>query len=139
MTATIHAFRTGQAIQRDRIAMRDEVLERDGCRCSFCRAPDGAAVSYDHHRAQSFYVTLETLEAFDAKTGELMGEVPEDALPIGRSSRILLDLAFLDHDPSNIGRKGRRPNVVVLCQRCARRHADNAAAFRWGSWKPRKA
>ena len=37
----------------------------------------------------------------------------------GRWSRVVLDLAYLDDNPGNLGRRHRRPNVVLACQRCS--------------------
>lgn len=43
----------------------------------------------------------------------------------GKSARIVLTLAYLDDNPSNVGKFGDRPNVVALCQRCyAKHHAE---------------
>jgi hypothetical protein len=121
MTACIISFRTGHAVTSAHVAVLAEILSRDRCRCAHCRAPGGAAVIYGSVGPRDVYVVLDTLQAFDAISGEAQGVVPADTVPIGISTRIVLDLAFLDGDSSNIGKKGRRPNVVTLCQHCAER------------------
>lgn len=131
MTAQIVSYRTGHTLTPGHVAVLAEVLSRDGCRCSHCRAPGGAAVQYGDIDGRSCYVVLENLEAYDAVTGQALCSVSADAVRLGTSTRIVLDLAFRDHDPSNIGRRGRRPNVVTLCQECARRHDDEALSRRW--------
>jgi hypothetical protein len=73
--------------------------------------------------------TLCHAPAFDTNTGELMGEIPEEAMPIGKSARVLLDLAYRDHDPRKVGRNGCRPNVMVLCQSCAQGHSLNTKGY----------
>jgi hypothetical protein len=131
MTARILSFRSGHIVTPGHIAMLVEILSRDGCRCSHCRAPGGATVQYGDIAGRTCYVVLDTLEAFDAITGQALCSVPADAVQQGTSARIVLDVAYLDHDPSNVGRRGRRRNVVALCQQCARRHDDAALYQRW--------
>lgn len=130
MTATIISFRTGRPVAPGHVAVLAEILTRDGCRCAHCRAQGGAVVQFGHMGQRDVYVVLDTLEAYDAVSGEAIGTVPGDAVPILSSSRIVLDVAFIDHDAGNIGRRGRRPNVVVMCQGCARRHDDEALPWR---------
>jgi hypothetical protein len=131
MTARIISFRSGHTLTPGHIAVLAEILTRDGCRCAFCRAPGGAAVLYGAMGHREVYVIIDTLEAFDVVSGEAAGTVPAETIPAGMSSRIVLDLAFKDHDPGNLGRKGRRPNVLLLCQHCARLHDDAALFQRW--------
>lgn len=130
MTATIISFRNGRAVSPGHIAVLAEVLSRDGCRCAHCRAQGGTVVQFGTMGQRDVYVVLDSLEAFDSTSGELVGRVPADAVPVCSSSRIVLDVAFIDHDTGNIGRRGRRPNVMVLCQSCARRHHDEALSWR---------
>jgi hypothetical protein len=132
MTATVISFRTRRTIAPDHVGVLAEVLLRDRCRCAHCRAPGGAAVLYGAMGHRDVYVVLDTLQAFDCISGEALGTVPADAIPIGVSARVVLDLAYLDGDSSNVGRKGRRPNVLLLCQQCARRQT----APKWPLWKP---
>jgi hypothetical protein len=35
---------------------------------------------------------------------------------------VVLTVAHLDHDPTNNGTPGDRPNLAALCQRCRNRH-----------------
>jgi hypothetical protein len=131
MTATILSFRSGHTVAPDHVAILAEILSRDGCRCAHCRAPGGATVIYGRLGHREAYVVLDTLEAFDAVTGEAAGTVPAETIPLMGAVRIVLDLAYLDHDPANVGRRGRRHNVVALCQQCARRHDDEALSRLW--------
>jgi hypothetical protein len=131
MTARIVSFRTGRAVPPGHLDILSEVIMRDGCRCAHCSAPGGATVIYGAMGHRDVYVVLDTLEAFDAISGEAQGVVPADTVRIWGATRIVLDVAFLDHDPSNVGRRGRRPNVVILCQRCAERLADEELYQRW--------
>ncbi len=117
-TANLLSYQTGAATTTATVDIRREVLARDGDCCHFCRAPGGATilrVKQDHFE---HYVCLDTLMAFDANDGRQLGTVPADTLPLGKSRRVVLDLAYLDGNPGNLGRKGRRPNVVLACQRC---------------------
>jgi hypothetical protein len=131
MTAAILSFRTGRAVAPDHVAVLAEILSCDGCRCAHCRAQRGAVVQYGCIGLRDVYVRLDSLEAFDEVSGEAQGTVPADTIAINSSSCIVLDVAFIDHDPVNIGRRGRRPNVMVLCQSCARRHDDAALPLLW--------
>lgn len=50
-------------------------------------------------------------------------------------SRVVLTIAHLDHDPTNNGEPGDRPNLKAWCQRChltydAKHHAANAKKTR---------
>jgi hypothetical protein len=131
MTATVLSFRTGHVVAQDHVAVLAEILTRDGCRCAHCRAQGGAVVQYGELNGRSCYIVMETLKAFDSATGQALGAVPADIIRLGTSARIVLDLAYLDHDPGNVGRRGRRGNVVALCPNCARRHDDAALHRLW--------
>jgi hypothetical protein len=115
MTAAIISFRTGRTVTPGHVAVLAEVLSRDGCRCGL----------------RDVYVVLDSLQAFDCLSGEAMGVVPADTVPLGVSSRIVLDVAYPDGNPANVWKRGRRPNVVTLCQVCAQRHEDDAILKRW--------
>lgn len=117
-TANLVSYQTGAATTVAAIDIRRELIARDGECCHFCRAPGGSSilrVKQDHFE---HYVCLDTLMAFDANNGRQLGTVPADTLPLGRSSRVVLDLSYLDGNPGNMGRRGKRPNVVLACQRC---------------------
>jgi hypothetical protein len=131
MTARILSFRSGHAVPPGHLDVLAEVIVRDGCRCAHCRAPGGAVVQYGAMGHRDVYVVLDTLEAYDAVSGEAQGVVPVDAVPIWGAVRIVLDVAFKDHDHRNVGKRGRHPNVMLLCQRCAERYADEALYQRW--------
>ena len=126
MTAKILSFRSGHAVPPSHVAVLAEILTRDGCRCAFCRAPGGATVLYGNMGHREVYVLLDSLEAFDVVSGEAAGTVPADTIPLFGAVRIVLDVAFRDHNPANVGRRDRRPNVMALCQGCAKRHDDDA-------------
>jgi hypothetical protein len=66
MTAAIISFRTGAEVSPGHVAILAEVLSRDGCRCSQCRAPGGAEVLYGFDGTRDVYVVLSSLEVFDA-------------------------------------------------------------------------
>jgi 5-methylcytosine-specific restriction endonuclease McrA len=50
------------------------------------------------------------------------GWIDESGMACSSSPRIILTIAHLDHDPTNNGAPGRRPNLAALCQRCHNRH-----------------
>lgn len=111
------SFQTGSPVSQDTVSIRREILARDGDCCHFCRAKGGASILRVKRGPFDHYVCLTTLMAFDANDGEPLGVVPADTLPLGRSCRVVLDLAYLDGNPGNMGRRGRRDNVVLACQR----------------------
>ena len=117
-TSNLISYLTGALMSTETVAIRREVLARDGDCCVFCKAPGGASVLRGSKGSEEYYVLLDTRMAHDADTGRLLGRVSADELPINRSTRIVLDLFYLDGNPANVGRKGKRPNVVTACQRC---------------------
>ena len=112
------SFSTGRGTTNDTVDIRREILARDGDCCHYCRAEGGATILRVRRGPFDHYICLKTLMAFDANDGEPLGVVPADTLPLGRSCRVVLDLAYLDRNPGNVGRRGRRDNVVLACQRC---------------------
>lgn len=130
-------FPCGAAVSRATVDIRREVLARDGDCCAFCKAPAGASVLRIERKDFEHYVLLDTLMAYDSSDGAQLGKVPADALPPGRSTRVVLDLAYLDGNPANVGSKGRRPNVVLACQRC--NAAQGMAAIAKAEQEKRKA
>lgn len=112
------SFQTRSAITQATVDIRREILARDGDCCHFCRAKGGASILRVRRGPFDHYVDLTSLMAYDANDGEPLGVVPADTLPLGRSCRVVLDLAYLDGNPDNLGRRGRRDNVVLACQRC---------------------
>ena len=107
----------GSLTSKEWLEVRREVLEREGHCCKTCKAPDRASILRVKGADFEHYVNLDTLEAFDSATGEALGSVPADSLPIGKSTRVILTVAHLDHNPRNNGRKGHRPNLAALCQK----------------------
>lgn len=112
------SFSTGRGTTNDTVDVRREILARDGDSCHYCRAKGGASILRVKRGPFDHYVDLDTLMAYDANDGDPLGVVPADTLPLGRSCRVVLDLAYLDGNPGNMGRRGRRDNVVLACQRC---------------------
>ena len=131
-------------------AIRQEVLDREGHRCRKCRVPNH--VWGIRWRAGTFTVLslpyTVNAAAADAKFRPCENEhdaaaAAEDLLPglhikdrdlwrrsdhgetchrSGRLVRIVLTVAHLDHDPTNNGTTGNRPNLQALCQRCHNLH-----------------
>lgn len=112
------SFKTGSPVTQATVDIRREILARDGDCCHYCRAKGGASILRVKREQIDHYICLDTLMAYDANDGDPLGFVPADTLPLGRSSRVVLDLAYLDGNPGNLGRRGRRDNVVLACQRC---------------------
>lgn len=89
----------------DWMEIRDEVLQRAGHRCE---------------GSPGFYPACRVANGDrHPKTG----------------SKVVLTIAHLDHDPTNNGTQGRRPNLRAMCQRChltydAGHHARTAAETR---------
>lgn len=97
--------------------IRNEVLERDGHCCKICKAPNRTSILRVKAPGFEHYVVLDTLMARDAATGAELGKVPQDSLPLGKVTRVVLTIAHLDHNPSNNGVPGDRPNLSALCQK----------------------
>lgn len=112
------SYLTGALMSSASVEIRRELLERDGDCCHFCKAPGGATVLRVVHPWQEVYVDLATMIAYDANDGTRIGSYPADKVPLGKSRRVVLDLAYLDGNPGNLGRRNHRPNVVLACQRC---------------------
>ena len=98
-------------------AIREEVLERAGHRCEQCGAPNGATVLRVKGPDFAHWIDPETGVVRDADTGEHRGTLAWSSFPMGRYCRIVLTIAHLDHDPTNNGVPGNRPNLKALCQR----------------------
>jgi 5-methylcytosine-specific restriction endonuclease McrA len=104
------------------LKIREEVLERDGHCCAFCKVPNHASVLRVKGAGFEHYVLLDTMKAHDAADGREIGSVsadklPPDKLPAGKRTRIVLTVAHLDHNPGNNGVPGNRPNLKALCQK----------------------
>lgn len=113
----------GSLASREWKEIREEVLKREGNCCKICKAPNHASILRVKAHDFEHYVNLETLEAFDAATGERLGLVPADSLPVGKSTRVVLHVDYLDRNSGRVGKKGHRPNLIALCQHCAHQKA----------------
>lgn len=90
---------------KDWKAIRKEVLERAGHKCEQCGVPNYAwRVRYTGEWSMDEYAALDM-----AGYGDTDGN--------GRITRIVLTIAHLNHDPSDCGEPGNRPNLKALCQR----------------------
>ena len=87
--------------RKEWLAIRAEVLARDGNACKECGVPNYA-------------------EGFRDSAGnwhDAPGHAADAAALDGeRLVRIVLTIAHLDHDPRNNGEPGNRPNLAALCQ-----------------------
>ena len=82
--------------------------------CAQCRAPNGETIVRDDER--KVYV-LPHGETFDARTGAFVGYTRGSELD-GRSVRVVLTVAHLDHDETN----NADDNLAALCQKCHLAH-----------------
>lgn len=130
--SNIVSYLTGLATTCSTVALRADLIVQDGNRCHFCRATGGSSILRFLDGQPECYVALDTMIAYDARDGTRIGRVDRDTMPLGRSSRVVLDLAYLDGNPANLTATGRRKNVVLACQRCNKHHGmkaiDEAAA-----------
>lgn len=93
-------------------AIREEVLARAGNKCEWegCGLPNGQEGIRD--MAGKWW-------SFDQF---LAGEVPDRAVfenekqEMKKSTRIVLTIMHLDHNPANNGEPGNRPNLLAACQ-----------------------
>jgi 5-methylcytosine-specific restriction endonuclease McrA len=114
-------FRNGCSAGPDIAEIRREVIARDHDQCMICRAPDGTSVARVDSEHFQTYVILDTRESYDATDGTYLGTVPDDVVIPGKRTRIVLDLAYVDGNPANIGTPGDRENVFAACQACHKR------------------
>ncbi len=125
-------------------AIRQEVLDREGHRCRRCRVPDHRwgirwragtftilTTMATHTKVRPCVNEDEAKEAaeniflgvhFDGRDLWRRSEHHETCHRSGRLVQIVLTVAHLDHDPTNNGTKGNRPNLQALCQRCHNLH-----------------
>lgn len=101
-----------------------EVRARDGNTCKICKVPNGAIILRVDKDSQLAGVWIDPPggEMYDMETGELAGYCRGSEFPAGRIIRIVLTTAHLDHDPTNNGTPGDRPNLASLCQAHHLRH-----------------
>lgn len=103
-------------------AIRAEVLERAGHKCEFCLVPN-YAIGYRDSCSNFIEVNNSHQSDLDAE---------ENGWKI---IKIVLTISHLDHDPSNNGVTGNRPNLATLCQKHhlqydANHHAKNSRKTR---------
>jgi|PlaIllAssembly_1097288.scaffolds.fasta_scaffold00011_8 5-methylcytosine-specific restriction endonuclease McrA len=99
---------------KDWKAIRAEVLGRAQNKCESCGAPNRTCIErYSDGRIRT----------------QLQRHKGSEQV------HIVLTIAHLDHDPTNNGEPGNRPNLRALCQQCHNRHdakmrAEHARATR---------
>jgi 5-methylcytosine-specific restriction endonuclease McrA len=101
--------------------IRVRIIQRDGNRCKFCRAPNGAWISRD----KNFQWGIEKGAYMLADGGEVFGY---DGTPFGtwrgsewegdKAVKVVLTVAHLDHDET----RNSDDNLASLCQRCHLAH-----------------
>jgi hypothetical protein len=105
-----------------------EVRERDGRRCKWCGKPNRNEVEVASHGRW-----FDPESWWRDERGELVLTDPDpDEVTV---IKVILTVAHLDHDPTNNGVPGCRPNLAALCQRChlrhdRRQHTENARKTR---------
>ncbi len=100
------------------LSIRAEILEREGHRCAFCKAPDRTMIVRD---GRLYRLALgENNPWYDDKTGKSVNYAVFSAA--GKLVYIILTIAHLDQDPTNNGEPGDRPNLAALCQKCHNAH-----------------
>lgn len=109
---------------RDWSSITAEVRDREGNRCKTCGVPNGMTVLRPTKASgmDDVYIDPPTGAMYDAETGEKAGYCRGSEFPAGKMSRIVLTCAHLDHDVTNNGVPGDRPNLAALCQRHHLRH-----------------
>lgn len=125
-TSNIVSYLTGLATTSSTVALRADLIVEDGNRCHFCKAVGASSILRILDGVPECYVALDSMVAYDARDGSRIGRVDRDTLPLGTSSRVVLDLAYLDGNPANLTARGKRKNVVLACQRC-NKHRNMAA------------
>ena len=110
---------------KDWKAIRAEVLERAGNKCEQC-----GVLNHDH----VWRGTVDSLPVYQTADcaihsgidGSMVDESGLDALmesnPENKLTKIVLTISHTDHDITNNGAPGNRPNLKALCQRCHLRH-----------------
>lgn len=104
---------------KDWKAIRAEVLERAGHRCEGCGVENHGIYFDTENRGRvkhdGSHATDEWVSDFNY-----------------RCVKIILTISHTDHDITNNGEPGNRPNLRALCQRCHNRHD---AEYRRGNAK----
>lgn len=105
-----------------RKTIRPRILDRDGHACRFCGKPNHADVEQITDPANRLMYWLRPVitppdwrEQLIDHTGQILSENAE-RLPLkpGRTVRVVLTIAHLDHNPANMD----DDNLAALCQWC---------------------
>lgn len=94
--------------RKEWLAIRAEVLERDGNVCARCKVPNYAIGCWNE---DGTFCDMTTLIRPDP------GEKLSTAAAMRGLTYIVLTISHEDHDPQNNGTPGNRPNLKALCQR----------------------
>jgi 5-methylcytosine-specific restriction endonuclease McrA len=98
---------------------RPRILERDGHKCKWCKAPDRTIVARWPRTCPGWWFEIDTGKAYN-EAGELYpysvrgSEAPEDCTFV----KIVLTVAHLNHTPGDDDDE----NLAALCQRCHLKH-----------------
>lgn len=110
------------------LAIRAEILDREGNRCAFCKVPDRTYVrrwkygpGFIFSDAAGAYRTNDSV--YSDSNGSVVGTVwAKSSGHFYKPTKIILTIAHLDQDPTNNGEPGDRPNLKALCQKCHNTH-----------------
>jgi 5-methylcytosine-specific restriction endonuclease McrA len=98
---------------------RPRILERDGHKCKWCKAPNSTIVARWPKTCPGWWFDYETGQAYN-EAGELQphvvkaSETPDDVYFV----KIVLTVAHLNHTPG----EDDDENLAALCQRCHLKH-----------------
>jgi len=109
---------------KDWKAIRAEVLERASHKCEQCAVKNHAWVFRGVWGGIPVYQYADA-HFYNADTGEYYGFDTGAVDQIGnrdKATRVILTISHTDHDVTNNGTPGDRPNLKALCQRCHLRH-----------------
>ena len=108
--------------------IRNEVLAHAENKCESCGVQNGLVGVRD--LTGKFW----TADDFNSGVCENV-EFERDGDRLKQAFRVVLTIAHKDHDPTNNGEPGNRPNLAAWCQKChlthdAKEHAKNARVTR---------
>lgn len=110
---------------KDWKTIRAEVLARACDKCEECLAKNGDHVWRGTVDGVPVYQTADC-SIHSGVDGSMVCENGLDVLmednPNNKLTKIVLTISHTDHDVSNNGEPGNRPNLKALCQRCHLRH-----------------
>ena len=93
------------------------IREREGQRCKWCAAPNGASVARGCGSDAGTYM-LANGEVFWDFNGEPLGRARGSEYNAGSFTRIVLTVAHIDQDTTN----NDDANLAALCQKCHLAH-----------------